>query len=170
MRRWCLKIWLAMSLMLLATVLLLWPFSYWRAVYGGYGRVMPYWDFTNEVGFGLRSGRFIIWSGLAMRFGGWIETGPPKEMFDPWNVAEHKFALLGFRIHRFTVAVTPICFIEIPFWFLTLVFASSPALAWRKRRRKLRAKETCLTCGYNLTGNVSGTCPECGTPIRACSK
>src|SRR5436190_7739532 len=23
---------------------------------------------------------------------------------------------------------------------------------------------TCHTCGYNLRGNVSGICPECGTP------
>ena len=23
----------------------------------------------------------------------------------------------------------------------------------------------CKECGYNLTGNVSGICPECGTPI-----
>lgn len=23
----------------------------------------------------------------------------------------------------------------------------------------------CWKCGYNLTGNVSGVCPECGTPI-----
>ena len=22
----------------------------------------------------------------------------------------------------------------------------------------------CLACGYDLTGNVSGTCPECGSP------
>jgi hypothetical protein len=24
----------------------------------------------------------------------------------------------------------------------------------------------CLTCGYDLTGNVSGTCPECGCAIE----
>lgn len=24
----------------------------------------------------------------------------------------------------------------------------------------------CQTCGYNLTGNTSGTCPECGTIIK----
>lgn len=24
----------------------------------------------------------------------------------------------------------------------------------------------CGSCGYDLTGNVSGTCPECGTAIR----
>jgi predicted RNA-binding Zn-ribbon protein involved in translation (DUF1610 family) len=23
----------------------------------------------------------------------------------------------------------------------------------------------CRKCGYNLTGNVSGVCPECGTPV-----
>jgi hypothetical protein len=23
----------------------------------------------------------------------------------------------------------------------------------------------CQSCDYNLTGNVSGICPECGTPI-----
>lgn len=23
----------------------------------------------------------------------------------------------------------------------------------------------CLECGYNLTGNISGKCPECGTPV-----
>lgn len=24
---------------------------------------------------------------------------------------------------------------------------------------------TCRACGYNLTGNISGTCPECGTGV-----
>lgn len=24
----------------------------------------------------------------------------------------------------------------------------------------------CAGCGYDLTGNVSGRCPECGTPVR----
>lgn len=26
---------------------------------------------------------------------------------------------------------------------------------------------TCKRCGYDLTGNVSGRCPECGTPVGA---
>jgi len=28
----------------------------------------------------------------------------------------------------------------------------------------------CGACGYDLTGNVSGVCPECGTEIEAAAK
>lgn len=39
--------------------------------------------------------------------------------------------------------------------------------AGKRRRKRTRLElELCLDCGYNLTGNVSGVCPECGTPIR----
>ena len=31
--------------------------------------------------------------------------------------------------------------------------------------RRLSETPECETCGYNLTGNVSGRCPECGTEI-----
>ncbi len=30
-----------------------------------------------------------------------------------------------------------------------------------------RGSPTCMKCSYDLTGNVSGTCPECGKPVRA---
>ena len=33
----------------------------------------------------------------------------------------------------------------------------------RNRRRRLGL---CMCCGYDLTGNVSGVCPECGTGIE----
>ncbi len=32
----------------------------------------------------------------------------------------------------------------------------------RRERRSALEYPTCLACGYNLTGNVSGVCPECG--------
>lgn len=55
---------------------------------------------------------------------------------------------------------------------LSVVFAVYPTLAlirgavrsrrrWRRRRRRL-----CVKCAYNLTGNVSGVCPECGMKIE----
>jgi len=35
----------------------------------------------------------------------------------------------------------------------------------RAKPKGLHGKE-CRTCGYDLTGNISGVCPECGTSIR----
>ena len=41
----------------------------------------------------------------------------------------------------------------------------------RKAKRRLidhfrEAEGLCLSCGYNLTGNLSGVCPECGEKIK----
>ena len=54
--------------------------------------------------------------------------------------------------------------INLTFWFV--VFAAYPVVSlargpWRRYRRSRRG--LCVTCGYNLTGNVSGICPECGS-------
>lgn len=47
-------------------------------------------------------------------------------------------------------------------------FAATLLLRRRTRRRSLRSRRLvagrCTECGYDLTGNVSGTCPECGEP------
>lgn len=37
---------------------------------------------------------------------------------------------------------------------------------WTRFRGRRRAKGICRCCAYDLTGNISGVCPECGTPIR----
>ena len=49
-----------------------------------------------------------------------------------------------------------------------LAFAAYPTLAFiggPLRRYRRRKKNLCLRCGYNLTGNTSGVCPECGKDI-----
>jgi len=46
---------------------------------------------------------------------------------------------------------------------LTVAPAISLWLTIRKRRRILH--NHCLACGYDLTANTSGVCPECGTPV-----
>ena len=35
----------------------------------------------------------------------------------------------------------------------------------RRRRQRRKAANRCVDCGYDLTGNVSGRCPECGQVI-----
>jgi hypothetical protein len=52
----------------------------------------------------------------------------------------------------------------LPCWVLFGVSATPAViLLWRHRRRCLPG--FCRKCGYNLTGNVSGRCPECGTEV-----
>ena len=36
---------------------------------------------------------------------------------------------------------------------------------WTERRKRRGSPGLCPSCKYNLTGNVSGTCPECGTQV-----
>ena len=51
----------------------------------------------------------------------------------------------------------------IPHWFTATCLAILPALwliKWNKRRKL--GPNTCPACSYDLTGNESGKCPECG--------
>lgn len=47
---------------------------------------------------------------------------------------------------------------------ILLFVAIGLSLYWHNRRRMTR-RGFCSTCGYNLRGNVSGICPECGRNI-----
>lgn len=49
--------------------------------------------------------------------------------------------------------------------FLLIVGCVFRMLPHRAELRWERAAEACVRCGYDLRGNVSGTCPECGMPI-----
>ena len=62
-------------------------------------------------------------------------------------------------------------------WGLTITAALFACLViiWLVRRRITgnlrrllteRGSPTCLICGYDLTGNTSGVCPECGRRFR----
>jgi hypothetical protein len=55
--------------------------------------------------------------------------------------------------------------VRVPLWLLILLAAVWPArrlyMLTRAERRK-RHEPQCEHCGYNLTGNMSSVCPECG--------
>ena len=61
--------------------------------------------------------------------------------------------------------------LSVPAWLPAALFAILPAIwLWRWRRHRRATDDGmphCAKCDYNLTGNVSGICPECGTPIPA---
>ncbi len=50
--------------------------------------------------------------------------------------------------------------------FLFLGFGRLPALLRRYRREQRREDGLCVDCGYDLTGNVTGVCSECGTEVE----
>lgn len=81
-------------------------------------------------------------------------------LFTP-QIAPHqqgKIELQWHQVHdRFTRA--------FPLWPAAAVLALFP-VRWSfavLRRRRRRKNNQCLACGYSLTGNTSGVCPECGT-------
>ena len=51
-----------------------------------------------------------------------------------------------------------------PLLLFVLVYPSVTVVKLIRRRSRLRSGH-CENCGYDLTGNVSGTCPECSTPV-----
>ncbi|MCB9856681.1 MAG: hypothetical protein H6818_13445 [Phycisphaerales bacterium] len=57
----------------------------------------------------------------------------------------------------------PMFAVAIPHWLHI-----AAALAWPlwPRRRNIAAGKHCLGCGYNLNGNESGKCPECGVAMK----
>jgi hypothetical protein len=59
-------------------------------------------------------------------------------------------------------------------WWSILLMYAAPLLfgacigygTWKRGEAAARrAQGLCVRCGYNLTGNVSGICPECRTTI-----
>jgi hypothetical protein len=55
--------------------------------------------------------------------------------------------------------------LAVPHWLPAALLGVMPAV-WLNRFRKtrrVRRPGLCRTCGYDLTGNASGVCPECGT-------
>jgi hypothetical protein len=56
-------------------------------------------------------------------------------------------------------------YFSLPLWMpFLLVAVPTGCLWWRDRRRRIPPGH-CQRCGYNLTGNVSGVCPECGERV-----
>jgi hypothetical protein len=75
--------------------------------------------------------------------------------------------LLGVQYYDSDDGANRIRGVVIPLWVVVVLFAALPGVRApgmvRRRHTRLRARRgLCPRCGYDLTGNVSGVCPECG--------
>ncbi len=94
------------------------------------------------------------------------------------RIPAHQFAVAGFSTLCYPIlrpCLLPsqqprgqqILLVRVPLWMPYLAFAAYPLAALRhamRRQRRTVAPTVCTTCGYDLTRNTSGICPECGTP------
>jgi hypothetical protein len=110
--------------------------------------------------------------------GSWVLRGIPGTVadrdFTPTN-GRTDFGLAGFAFDWVCaygdVPIGALGIAAIPYWPLVFAFCILPAIACRRlfRIRKgmaLAAHNHCSNCSYNLTGNVSGVCLECGTETK----
>ena len=83
----------------------------------------------------------------------------------PWNRSAFYKKQMNAGVLRRTFEA-PVWFVSSVLFLLPLTMIGKPILLkWRRRGKGL-----CLECGYNLTGNVTGVCPECGATAGSKSK
>ena len=69
-------------------------------------------------------------------------------------------------VSHFRNPQTAMGLVRVSVSFLVAILGAYPAWTFYRgpyRRTVRRKKGLCLTCSYDLTGNESGVCPECGT-------
>ena len=80
-------------------------------------------------------------------------------------LAVQHVALVYIRTHIFARITV---FMIVPAIMSLIVYGALTHLFMRlheARETRRRRKGLCLQCGYNLTGNVSGVCSECGAKV-----
>jgi len=111
----------------------------------------------------------FYWSGRMCRGGGgpdnffWSisadRASPPTDLMDGVGLTRPQFRL---EKSGLTCVIA-----SLPLWVLLFVsFAFTVAV--RHIERRFVAPGRCSHCDYDLTGNLSGRCPECGQTIAPC--
>ncbi len=78
----------------------------------------------------------------------------------PWTGFAHDW--LGFGLPGKPEVFPGI--LDIPIWLFVVAVGFPTAILWWRDRRPVAG--SCMVCKYDLAGNISGTCPECGTGIE----
>jgi hypothetical protein len=182
-----------LSLLLLLLTAAMWVRSYWRVDIIGWGRVDAGWGSSStdlasrpsnprpevrHVRFlATDRGRALVGESRTQSefFSGsiwWASTGLIYDTEAPnGQVVPREKSFLGFGHHADGSLQLGIWWSAnaIPLWAIAALTAIAPLLwlrRWIRGRRLRRHPNLCTACGYDLTGNVSGRCPECGTDVR----
>ncbi len=100
-----------------------------------------------------------------------LENGAVRVHSHAWSEDPH-FVL--FYMYAFNMSWVPNLWpvrkeddVVMPLWIPLFVIGLPTAVSFYRARRSksLGQRGVCERCGYDLTGNSSGVCPECGTPI-----
>jgi hypothetical protein len=115
---------------------------------GGHVKVViPRWSRMIKVG--MQSGAIFVT---------WEKTrGPVFCCRMEWNSGTHR--IWWFK-SDLSMQSRSVAYVIIPLWVVLVVLGATIGLCWRRP-----CAHSCNVCDYNLTGNTSGVCPECGTPI-----
>ncbi len=119
-----------------------------------YGLVLIAWTPEPGVDVNAERRRWGLTYGYSTQRAG-ISVGPGFEI--EWNVR-------GFAPIRYSAAHIPYRKLVIALALLAVYPACRLTHHVVTRYRK-RPHGLCLSCGYDLTGNISGVCPECGQPV-----
>lgn len=123
-----------------------------------------YW--STEIRLPGVPGRVFVWAGCVQ-----LEVWHPRVDKTISRLCQN--ALLERRngdirwLPGFTAAYRPpfVAIVRLPIWLIIVLAATSVMLVQRIRRCGAPLGWVCRSCGYDLTGNVSGVCPECGSRI-----
>ena len=90
--------------------------------------------------------------------GGWAQTAG-------WRVRDSHGGLDFWGRHRPLNMKSGVVSTSYPLAPIMLLVGVLVVVSWWRERRNKPRHGHCRKCGYNLTGNVSGVCPECGEKI-----
>ena len=124
-----------------------------------------HWDFEGGwgyVGRDWQSDETQMWQRLGWEFFKQPYTGGPGD------VCNWKAVLPGLKFHIYNenAALYWSFYVGFRLSELAVLLAIWPAARVGLYLRRRPPAGGCRACGYDLTGNVSGTCPECGAAVQ----
>lgn len=146
----------AVSLVMFLVTAVLWVRSYWVSY--AFGGSVPALIYSGSASRGRISVSLASQRGSGFAF-------YHSSSGSPWEIAAYgPLGRLGFFVDdRTGAAGNARIAIVFPAW-VPLTLSLVLPVVWGVRRRKAM-KGACRACGYDLTGNTSGVCPECATPV-----